>query len=277
MVNQKLYIMKQPELGRRISEMRKAKGLTQEELVEMCNLNVRTIQRIEAGEVTPRSYTIKALFEALGMTLPEENLDKEGASKLAQQHGSWYYIGLVAGLIYFVISYFEIDHEIAWLGGGQATPFAFIGMKVGVLISFSLFTYALIQFTKSYTNKFLQIALWIMLLVNAIWYSIDLLSLSTALIHIEDYYYVKVSSFGIVYALMGAGYLNYKNLWSHIPQIVGALGIVSGVLMFTVIGALFALIPLSLFELGEMGLLMYAITKIGSTSPDSNFSTEWQS
>jgi transcriptional regulator with XRE-family HTH domain len=57
--------MQQPELGRKIVELRKAKGLTQEELVEKCNLNVRTLQRIEAGEVTPRSYTIKMIFNAL--------------------------------------------------------------------------------------------------------------------------------------------------------------------------------------------------------------------
>jgi len=57
--------MKQPELGRKIAELRKSKGLTQEELVERCNLNVRTIQRIEAGEVTPRSYTVKVIFAAL--------------------------------------------------------------------------------------------------------------------------------------------------------------------------------------------------------------------
>lgn len=57
--------MKQPELGRKIAELRKAKGLTQEELVEKCNLNVRTLQRIESGEVTPRSYTIKVIFAAL--------------------------------------------------------------------------------------------------------------------------------------------------------------------------------------------------------------------
>jgi len=57
--------MKQPELGKKIAELRKAKGLTQEELVEKCNLNVRTLQRIESGEVTPRSYTIKVIFAAL--------------------------------------------------------------------------------------------------------------------------------------------------------------------------------------------------------------------
>jgi transcriptional regulator with XRE-family HTH domain len=57
--------MQQPELGRKIVELRKAKNLTQEELVEKCKLNVRTLQRIEAGEVTPRSYTIKMIFNAL--------------------------------------------------------------------------------------------------------------------------------------------------------------------------------------------------------------------
>jgi transcriptional regulator with XRE-family HTH domain len=57
--------MKQPELGKKIAELRKAKGLTQEELVEKCNINVRTLQRIETGEATPRSYTIKMIFAAL--------------------------------------------------------------------------------------------------------------------------------------------------------------------------------------------------------------------
>src|SRR6266540_3905490 len=58
-------MMKQPDLGKRIAELRKAKSLTQEELVDKCNLNVRTLQRIEAGIVTPRSYTTKAIFAAL--------------------------------------------------------------------------------------------------------------------------------------------------------------------------------------------------------------------
>jgi len=57
--------MKQPELGKKIAELRQLKGLTQEELVNECNINVRTLQRIEAGEVTPRNYTIKRIFEVL--------------------------------------------------------------------------------------------------------------------------------------------------------------------------------------------------------------------
>lgn len=57
--------MKQPDLGIKIAELRKIKGLTQEELVDKCNISVRTLQRIEAGEVTPRVYTIKTILGAL--------------------------------------------------------------------------------------------------------------------------------------------------------------------------------------------------------------------
>ncbi|GAA3963114.1 transcriptional regulator with XRE-family HTH domain [Mucilaginibacter dorajii] len=64
--------MQQPNLGKKIAKLRKAKGLTQEELVEKCNLSVRTLQRIEAGEVTPRSYTIKLIFAALGHNAYEQ-------------------------------------------------------------------------------------------------------------------------------------------------------------------------------------------------------------
>jgi transcriptional regulator with XRE-family HTH domain len=61
-------MIKQPELGKKVSDLRKAQGLTQEELVEKCNLSVRTLQRIESGEVTPRPITVKLIFEALGVS-----------------------------------------------------------------------------------------------------------------------------------------------------------------------------------------------------------------
>jgi transcriptional regulator with XRE-family HTH domain len=57
--------MKQPQLGEKILELRLAKGLTQTELAENCNLSLRTIQRIELAEVTPRSYTLKLIFKTL--------------------------------------------------------------------------------------------------------------------------------------------------------------------------------------------------------------------
>ena len=57
--------MNQPELGKKILELRLAKGLTQSELAEKSNVSLRTIQRIELAEVTPRSYSIKSIFSVL--------------------------------------------------------------------------------------------------------------------------------------------------------------------------------------------------------------------
>lgn len=57
--------MKQQELGVKLTELRKAKGLTQEDVVAKCNINVRTLQRIEAGEVIPRNYTLQAILTVL--------------------------------------------------------------------------------------------------------------------------------------------------------------------------------------------------------------------
>lgn len=66
--------MEQPELGKKIAELRKNKGLTQEDLVEKCKLSVRTLQRIESGEVEPRSYTVKLIFSALDFNINDELL-----------------------------------------------------------------------------------------------------------------------------------------------------------------------------------------------------------
>lgn len=51
--------------GKKIAEARKLKGLTQEELADLSQINVRTIQRIEAGSNTPQSFTLKAIAKAL--------------------------------------------------------------------------------------------------------------------------------------------------------------------------------------------------------------------
>lgn len=65
--------MKQPYLGKKVLELRKAKGLTQRELVESCNITIRTLQRIESGEVIPRTYTIKAIFGVLDFEFYESS------------------------------------------------------------------------------------------------------------------------------------------------------------------------------------------------------------
>lgn len=58
--------MNQPELGIKVTELRQQKNMTQEQLAEICEVSTRTIQRIESGEVDPRSHTLHSLSDALG-------------------------------------------------------------------------------------------------------------------------------------------------------------------------------------------------------------------
>src|SRR5687767_8598129 len=121
-------MIKQPELGKKITELRKAKGLTQEELVARCNVSVRTIQRIETGEVTPRSYTVRIILSALEYdlsqvadeqrVLSEEDV-KENASPRSDpfmsfdvsKNGSNSFVvkqltlAWIFGLVYFLLSF----------------------------------------------------------------------------------------------------------------------------------------------------------------------------
>jgi transcriptional regulator with XRE-family HTH domain len=258
----KLMDIKQPELGKKISEMRKAKGLTQEELVELCNLNVRTIQRIEAGEVTPRSYTIKALFEALGI---RENFETNEVVS-GKPVPTILYLALAGGIIYFFASIFEIGMEGEYVSGDYS--FKLLGLIVAKSIStlgYIAFGIGWLKVSDVFPNQILKISFWIMLLASIAWYLTDMVALNSPILSIEDYYLVKVSSFGFCYVLIGFGFLAYKKAFSSMAMVIGGLTVVSGVLIFSWVGALFGLIVLSLAELGQIGLLIYLLKILGSS------------
>jgi transcriptional regulator with XRE-family HTH domain len=92
-------------IGQKIKELRLLKGLTQEELAERTNLNVRTIQRIESGEVDPRSYTLNLLADALGVELEEftrETMPKSETSKQTVNKSQWLALLHLSGLLTFL-------------------------------------------------------------------------------------------------------------------------------------------------------------------------------
>ena len=64
--------MKRPTLQENLLYQRKLKGYTQDELAERTTVGVRTIQRIEKGEVQPHLQTIKLL--AVGLDVEVDDL-----------------------------------------------------------------------------------------------------------------------------------------------------------------------------------------------------------
>ncbi|MGS2739701.1 DUF4870 domain-containing protein [Sinomicrobium sp. M5D2P17] len=62
------------EIGLKIKESRKKKGLSQEELAEAAKVNLRTIQRIENNQNEPRGKTLSLICEVLEINV-EDVLD----------------------------------------------------------------------------------------------------------------------------------------------------------------------------------------------------------
>ncbi len=59
------------EYAASIKEGRIQKNYTQQELAELSGISLRSIQRIENGEVMPRAYTLKTLTEHLGISIEQ--------------------------------------------------------------------------------------------------------------------------------------------------------------------------------------------------------------
>jgi uncharacterized Tic20 family protein len=66
--------MKNTDLSKKIKELRTKLGLSQGELADISQLNLRTVQRIENGETEPRGDSLKRLANALNV-LPNDLIE----------------------------------------------------------------------------------------------------------------------------------------------------------------------------------------------------------
>lgn len=244
--------MKQPELGRKILALRQEKGLTQEELVAQCNISVRTIQRIEAGEVTPRSYTVKTILDALDYdlaSLKEETehpaqteikelllLDVEDTKEASYliQHLN---IAWIAGIVFFIITIPEIYADFMLVTEGEYifnTTF-YVILKVLVITSAVFFYRGLTMVGKLFQNYLLRISALLILILCVIFYLTDIVAVYIGII---DYTYIVVTesiSFGIVGILFGIGLLRLKGPLQTLGIVAGVLEITAAVTYLTII------------------------------------------
>lgn len=58
-------------IGKRIAEIRKEKGITQQELASICNYEKSNMSRIEAGRTNMTVLTLEKIAEALDVELTD--------------------------------------------------------------------------------------------------------------------------------------------------------------------------------------------------------------
>jgi uncharacterized Tic20 family protein len=77
--------MNNKSLSQNLIYQRTKKGITQEELSDKSNVAVRTIQRIEKGDVNPHLHTIKLLCEALNISTEDLiEIDKPNKEEISK-------------------------------------------------------------------------------------------------------------------------------------------------------------------------------------------------
>ena len=277
--------MKQPLLGKKITELRKQKGLTQEELVERCNVTVRTIQRIESGETTPRIYTIKTILNALGLDYEkvfEREYNEGKFDKILRFFPSnlkeVLNVSFIAGIVYFVLgfvemgyyttSFFDLDSQTNWSDlpiknyGSYSENGIYIFIKIISIISFSLLMRGFVLVGSYYKNYLVELMAFVMIIMHIIFEISEIVSINFENSLVEFIMISKAVTFGVSMIFFGVGLLRLKSHLGNLPKITGILEIITGICFATVFLSVFGLIFLTPLELLELLLLYKVASKI---------------
>lgn len=269
MKNKNLYTMKQPELGQRILELRKSKGLTQEELVDMCNINVRTIQRIEAGEVSPRNFTIRTILEALGVESEnffKSEIEEEKKVRFSVKDVNILKIGWIGALLFTVFTSVTMFLEFTVLYDFEySQDEILIRTLLGVVTLGSLFVF--MRAYKILGERLNQVSL---VYGSYIYFSMEAISILLILILTIFNFDTDTTEMasgvlliillGTAELIMGLAILKLKEHFGSFANTIGIIKIVYGIMLITVILAVFAIfiaVPLLILET----IFLYQISK----------------
>ncbi|MGB3465276.1 MAG: helix-turn-helix transcriptional regulator [Cyclobacteriaceae bacterium] len=265
--------MEQPQLGKKISELRKASRLTQEELVEKCNISIRTIQRIESGEVTPRSYTVKTIFSALNYDLDSQDEQMQGSTvrQYFNEHGEakpatysrWLTISWYMGMCYFIIRFVESIAEYSrFMSDNPVDNEIYVAIKVAILFTLIFFQIGFVAIGKVYDNPLLKMASFLVIGASVLIIGFDIVTTYLDVALTEVVIYVYSFGFGAVGLMFGVALLKLRPHFGNIAVFAGVIEIVAGCLSLTVVLSFLQPVILVPAELLEIVIIFLAIRKI---------------
>lgn len=237
--------MQQPELGKRLTELRKEKNLTQEELVEKSHVSVRTIQRIESGEVMPRLSTVKILWEALGekfesnSTKPVQVMETPKRT-LPNANRMTLLIAALSGAVYLICQIILCSLDIAWYmdegNWSSAMDSIYIALTASMIISYALFARGFIALSTVFENTLLKSVTWMLMIATAGFGVLNVFSLT-----VEDVtalwlpYMMAAVLFGTLGIVFGIALIRLQDSMGELSRVAGVLEIIMGCLLITVV------------------------------------------
>jgi transcriptional regulator with XRE-family HTH domain len=263
--------MIQPELGKKIAELRQAKGLTQTELAEMCNLGLRTIQRIESSEVNPRSFTLRVIFASLDYEIEEKpvkskfimianeyfnrlvtgNFDNISISKTTDVYLR---NAFIAGIISFFLGFLMagLDIQRGYRDLSVLIKVLYVFLKLTLTILSVLYLGGYIVLGSKLKNHILIISSLISIFAIAIFSFYEVFSLFYNSIEKQTIDGGKSIAFGIIEIVFGIGLLRLNKSYGRSASLAGIFNIIEGFFFLTVIfwfvGSILT-IPAQIFEI----------------------------
>jgi transcriptional regulator with XRE-family HTH domain len=237
--------MQQPELGNRLTALRKEKQLTQEELAGKSHVSVRTIQRIEAGEVLPRMSTVKILLEALGesyesFATQSNPIMETQKSLLPNTNRNTVLVAAVAGAVYLVSQIILGAMDIAWFTRDHNWEFRmnaiYTSLTMVMIVSYALFARGFIVLSTVFENSLLKVVAYVLIVATAGMGILDVTSLSAhSFESVWLPYAVASVVFGSLSIIFGVSLIRLQDSMGELSRIAGILEIVTGCLLVTVV------------------------------------------
>lgn len=238
-------MMQQPELGNRLTTLRKEKNMTQEDLAGKSHVSVRTIQRIEAGEVLPRTSTVKILLGALEQTFEslktnESSTMNTTTAQLPNPGRTTLLIAVFAGAIYLALEIILSTMDIIWLANegrwDDWIDLLYISLTLLMMTSYILFARGFIALSKIFENSLLKVATYFSI---ATVMGMGILDISTLPVEDIEFLWIPYASAavlaGSVAIVFGVGLIRLQDGIGELSRAAGILEIIIGCSLVTIV------------------------------------------
>ena len=215
--------------GKIIGELRIQKGMTQQELSDLSNIDIRTVQRIECGEVNPRFSTLNLIANALEVDI---SLLREDKGKRTRASYAFYRFTWIVG----VLQLLNLIPLVFWKDYQSSIPIGDMSFKTYTLFPLlhiivgTLFYYGFYVWGKHCRIKPLMISSIILILIIPLSEILLILNLYDAISYSKTTSLVITIIIGLNRILFGAGIFQIRNHAKQLVFVTGVLMVFAGLL-----------------------------------------------
>ncbi len=217
--------MKQPFLGKKIAEARNQQAITQKELADLCQIDIRTIQRIESGEVIPRGSTLRLIAQTLRLD-PQEILAETDEAAAQENPVPLYSAATVRGHLIIGILYL-----LSWIVYSPLLPITTLSLNwrfalsILFLLTGFLFYFGFFDYARRSRNGILKFASVIILITTPLSFILNLFTDSFGPANLLQQ--LLIALMGLNGILFGIGLFRASFTYRNVKLMAGAMQLLS--------------------------------------------------